>query len=169
MAGGEALDLGAGGDATHVGCAGRARAKQDVTPAARREVLRRDGGRCRVPGCRHATFVDVHHVEPRAEGGAHEPENLITLCAAHHRAIHAGRLQVERDGSSLCRFRHADGSDYGRPASAGIADLRAKAFRALRALGFRECEVRKALETTHVGTDLDLEGVVRASLQALAS
>jgi hypothetical protein len=37
------------------------RAKQDVPPAVRREVLRRDRHRCQVPGCTHANFVDVHH------------------------------------------------------------------------------------------------------------
>jgi hypothetical protein len=32
------------------------RARQDVPPAVRRAVLRRDGGRCVVPGCRHRDF-----------------------------------------------------------------------------------------------------------------
>ncbi len=65
-----------------------ARATQDVPPAVRRAVLRRDHHRCRVPGCRHARFVDLHHLETREEGGEHDPQNLITLCGAHHRAIH---------------------------------------------------------------------------------
>ncbi|HYJ09274.1 MAG TPA: HNH endonuclease, partial [Polyangiaceae bacterium] len=71
------------------------RAAQDVPPAVRRLVMRRDHGRCVVPGCKHATWVDVHHLQARAEGGAHGPENLITLCGAHHRALHKGRLRVE--------------------------------------------------------------------------
>jgi hypothetical protein len=37
------------------------RATQTIPPAGRRRVLARDAGRCVVPGCRHATFVDVHH------------------------------------------------------------------------------------------------------------
>jgi hypothetical protein len=39
----------------------RTRAKQTIPPALRREVLRRDGGRCRVPGCRHATLMGASH------------------------------------------------------------------------------------------------------------
>ena len=34
------------------------RATQTIPPAVRRHVLRRDHGRCVVPGCRHATYVD---------------------------------------------------------------------------------------------------------------
>ncbi|MFZ5894883.1 MAG: HNH endonuclease [Myxococcota bacterium] len=69
--------------ATHV----RQRASQTIPPAVRREVMRRDNGRCVVNGCRHATFVDAHHPKPRSEGGQHEPDNLVCLCAAHHRAV----------------------------------------------------------------------------------
>jgi hypothetical protein len=58
-----------------------ARAVQDVRPALRRLVHRRDHGRCVVPGCRHVAWLDVHHLQAREEGGGHEPENLITLCA----------------------------------------------------------------------------------------
>src|SRR5205814_10620580 len=38
------------------------RAHQHTRPAARRTVVRRDGGRCVVPGCRNAIFVDIHHI-----------------------------------------------------------------------------------------------------------
>src|SRR6185503_12614972 len=70
------------------------RAPQAVPPATRRSVLRRDHHRCRVPGCAHATFVDVHHVETRADGGDHDADNLLTLCGAHHRAVHEGTLRI---------------------------------------------------------------------------
>jgi hypothetical protein len=40
---------------------GGSRARQDVPPAVRREVFRRDGGRCVVPGCRHGTLIDASH------------------------------------------------------------------------------------------------------------
>jgi hypothetical protein len=53
------------------------RAKQAIAPALRRAVLARDQHRCRVPGCTHATFVDVHHVQPRSEGGRNEASNLL--------------------------------------------------------------------------------------------
>jgi hypothetical protein len=59
---------------THVGAS--TRATQSIPPALRRKVMRRDHERCVVPGCRHATFVDLHHVEARADGGMHDEENL---------------------------------------------------------------------------------------------
>jgi hypothetical protein len=59
---------------THVG--EPARATQSVPPTLRRKVMRRDHGRCVVTGCRHATFVDRHHVETRADGGGHDEDNL---------------------------------------------------------------------------------------------
>jgi hypothetical protein len=108
------------GDATtHVGREevprrrARRRAKQDVPPAVRRFVLRRDEGRCVFPGCRHATFLDIHHIEHKALGGDHHPDNLVTVCGAHHRAIHRGDVILEGSVSSGLRFRHADGSEYG--------------------------------------------------------
>jgi hypothetical protein len=60
------------------------RAKQGIPPALRRKVLRRDHRQCAVPGCRHCTFLDLHHIETREAGGQHEADNLITLCGAHH-------------------------------------------------------------------------------------
>jgi 5-methylcytosine-specific restriction endonuclease McrA len=59
-----------------------------IPPSVRREVLARDGHRCRTAGCGSARFLDVHHVGPRVDGGTNDPDNLITLCAACHRMIH---------------------------------------------------------------------------------
>ena len=94
----------------HVGT----RAKQDTPPAVRRAVMQRDHHRCRVPGCRNATFLDVHHLRLRSDGGAHVAANLIAVCSAHHDALHRGQLRTEGDADAL-RFLHADGRDYGQP------------------------------------------------------
>jgi 5-methylcytosine-specific restriction endonuclease McrA len=59
-----------------------------IPPSVRREVLTRDGHRCRTSGCGSARFLDVHHIQTRADGGSNDPDNLITLCAACHRMIH---------------------------------------------------------------------------------
>jgi hypothetical protein len=120
------------------------RAKQATPPALRRAVLARDHRRCRVPGCRNDIFLDVHHLELRSEGGRNDADNLITLCGAHHRAAHRGRLTVEGSATAM-RFRHADGSVYGRVMDAQALEARAKTFRALCGLGFREGEVRAVL------------------------
>jgi hypothetical protein len=39
-------------------------------------VSSRDNEARVVPGCRFRVFVDVHHIDPRAEGGSHDPDNL---------------------------------------------------------------------------------------------
>jgi hypothetical protein len=121
------------------------RAKQTTRPAKRRAAMQRDQRRCRVPGCCNATFVDVHHLTARADGGGDDIENLIALCAAHHRAAHRGELVIEGSTADSVRFLHADGSAYGEPRSVEAADVHAKVFKALCGLGFREGEVRRVL------------------------
>jgi hypothetical protein len=131
--------------AAKLGVPAHPRAKQNVPPAVRRAVLARDQHRCRVPGCTHATFVDVHHVRPRAEGGGHKPDNLITVCSAHHRASHRGELIIKREDSGVLSFRHADGTDYGHAVTPRVIDVHTKVFSGLRNLGFREREIRAVL------------------------
>jgi hypothetical protein len=151
-------------DAQHVG-SGR-RASQEVPPATRRAVLRRDRHRCRAPGCRHRAFVDVHHVEARQDGGGHDEGNLLTLCGAHHRAVHLGQLLITGCEAGGLRFWHADGSEYGQMPSSAQATAQARASRALRSLGLGEKDVRRALEHTHVGGD-SVEAIVREALRSL--
>jgi hypothetical protein len=127
----------------------RPRASQSIPPAVRRLVMRRDGGRCRAPGCRCATFLDIHHVIPRAEGGQHDPEQMLVLCGAHHRALHRGSLLIEGNATSGFHFLHADGSDYGSLLQSSPEPLAIEAnheaFLALRRLGFAETAVQQAL------------------------
>jgi len=93
---------------------------------------------------------------------------LITICGAHHRALHRGRLRAEGTPASGLTFRHADGSAYGRVGAPAVADAGAKAFQALRVLGFRESEVRWALgQLTHDGAAESVEAHVRACLLLL--
>jgi hypothetical protein len=154
---------------THVGRTASGRATQTIPCATRRLIVRRDGGRCRVPGCRAAVFLDVHHVFPRSEGGDHEPEHLLLLCGAHHRAVHGGQLFIEGSSVPGFVFRHADGSTYGGEVSPERASIMSDAFLALRSLGYGETESRLALSAlaTHVGRGAALDDVVRRALTAL--
>lgn len=79
-----------------------------IPPAIRRALAARDKG-CRVPGCTHSRFVDGHHVKHWAEGGETKLSNLVTLCRFHHRAVHEGRLVVERLDDGAWRFTTRDG------------------------------------------------------------
>ena len=145
-------------------------ARQDVPPAVRRAVLRRDHGRCRVPGCRSATFLDVHHVRARADGGSHERSNLATLCGAHHDAIHRGTLVMAGDADADLVFRHADGTDYGGVPVPAAQQQLAEAFVGLKTMGWKEREARQAIETVrpHVGHDEPLADVLRRCLAVLS-
>ena len=149
----------------HVG----ARATQTIPPSVRRAVIRRDQHRCRIPGCRNATFVDIHHIRARADDGDHHSDNLITLCGAHHRAAHRGKLVIDGTAGALL-VRHADGRAYGQAIQPRSAEIRAKTFAALRGLGFREREIRTVLDTMTRDIELreaSVERWLREALQRL--
>jgi hypothetical protein len=124
----------------------RQRARQDTPPAIRREVFWRDRGRCVVPGCRNASYVDLHHLELRSEGGGNDPDNLVLLCGAHHGALHRGRLQIDGKVSTGLSVRHADGTAYGCAPAPALVEASARAFAGLRNLGFSEKTARASLE-----------------------
>jgi 5-methylcytosine-specific restriction endonuclease McrA len=153
----------------HVGSEVR-RTTQSIPPALRRRVLARDGRVCRVPGCGNNLFLDLHHITPRAEGGANTAINLISLCGVHHRAIHVGSLLI-LGSAGAATFQHADGSAYGQTHDAGAIDLFAKVFSGLRNLGFPERDTRALVEQLrHEGSirSLDLQALLRVALQRLA-
>ena len=88
----------------------RARAVQDVTPATRKVVFARDQHRCRVPGCRSARNLEVHHIVHREHGGSHEPSNLALLCSGHHNAHHDGTLIIRGTADALEVIRLDEGA-----------------------------------------------------------
>jgi len=60
----------------------------------RARVLDRDKGHCQMPGCSRVA-AHVHHIRHRSLGGGDEPENLVSLCAAHHlHGVHRGWVKV---------------------------------------------------------------------------
>jgi hypothetical protein len=85
------------------------RRTRTIPQHARRRVLARDAHRCVVPGCTNRLWLDLHHLHRFAAGGDHGPENLVTLCSAHHRLHHEGRLALERIGAQELRIGFANG------------------------------------------------------------
>jgi hypothetical protein len=73
-----------------------------VPAAIRREVWKRDDGRCAFVGgegrCNERGFLECHHVVPFADGGETTAANLQLRCRAHN-AYEA----TERFGLSFCR------------------------------------------------------------------
>lgn len=55
----------------------------------RQQVLRRDGWRCQL--CGTMSNLEVHHQEFRSRSGDDSEENLLTVCAGCHAALHRVR------------------------------------------------------------------------------
>ncbi|HKA90452.1 MAG TPA: HNH endonuclease [Haliangiales bacterium] len=153
-------------DAQRVDDAGKA--TQDIPPATRRLVIRRQHGACAVPGCRGAVFTDVHHLRPRYEGGTHDADNLVVLCAVHHAALHRGAIVIEGAWSTGLRFTHADGSAYGSPARPRAAAMLSDVHQALTGMGFKDREARTMVAALgpHMGAagEMGLEAAIRRAL-----
>jgi hypothetical protein len=134
-------------------------------------VKHRDGGRCTVDGCRAATFLDVHHITPRADGGpSDDPEQLTLLCGGHHRALHFGSLVIRGKPSTGLTFEHADGTPYGSKRIHPLtADLHAQTYAALCRLGFRQTDARRAVDQLRRAPALPLtiDALLRAGLALL--
>ena len=62
----------------------------DISEKTREEVLERDSHECQV--CKRKDSLHLHHLIKRKNGGSHDAENLITLCASCHRHIETGDL-----------------------------------------------------------------------------
>lgn len=59
-----------------------------IPAAVRREVWKRDGGRCAFVGatgrCAETGFLEFHHVQPYAQGGEATADNIEIRCRAHN-------------------------------------------------------------------------------------
>ena len=169
----------------HVDGDGPARVSRTIPPAIRRQVWRRDRGRCVVPGCRATRFLHVHHVKARADGGDHDPRQLCLLCSGHHRALHAGTIRIRGEAPAFeIELAFDRAGARGGPAPPGQraaqVDDRAthvgrdpatpvgrEAVAALTGLGFGRGEAVAAV-TGAVGRGAaTLEAVIKAALVAL--
>ena len=77
----------------------RARIAKMRLVASAAVVRERDGGRCMV--CFSPRDVQVHHITFRSQGGDHDPENLVCLCADCHALVHARKLWLTGPASAL--------------------------------------------------------------------
>jgi len=68
--------------------------RQRIVPArTRRLVEDRDRG-CVFPGCQARGFLEVHHLDHWADGGATDLDRLVCLCPFHHDAHHRGEFTI---------------------------------------------------------------------------
>lgn len=56
----------------------------------------RDGFKCQFPYCRTTRLrsLTAHHITPACQGGTNDLDNLITLCDAHHKALHTEAIEA---------------------------------------------------------------------------
>jgi hypothetical protein len=87
----------------------RGKRSRNIPTRVRRAVMLRDRHRCGIPGCRNTIWLQLHHLHPFAAGGRHDERNLVSVCTAHHHAIHDGWLAVTRDGDGRIVVEHSDG------------------------------------------------------------
>jgi hypothetical protein len=144
-------------DANHLGrvdVAKPGRAKQDPPPRIRRAVMKRDRGRCCVPGCRSTRHLAVHHIVAREDGGDNSMENLCVLCWGHHNALHAGRLRIKGSAPDLT-------FEFEKPPLA-LDDKSRAVVQTLTRMGFDRATARGAVERaiTHVGEAIDAESLL---------
>ena len=66
--------------------------------ACREIVRKRDGGKCRIPGCIERA-TEAHHIVYRSKSKARrwDPANLVSLCREHHQLLHAGVIHISRN------------------------------------------------------------------------
>lgn len=65
-----------------------------ITPDRTRLLVEQRDGGCVIPWCRATNKLVIHHIEHWEHGGPTDTCNLATVCPAHHRAIHAGKLRM---------------------------------------------------------------------------
>ncbi len=129
------------------------RPSRTIPKAIRRKVKRRDHGRCQTPACRSSRNVDIHHIDPWALGGCHVVARLITLCEAHHLALHDGTLSIRIENGERI-FEREGRNNFTRVQRA------VETARALKDLGYAKGVIDDAVNRTrtHVGTgDLSVE------------
>ena len=99
-----------------------------IPAAVKREVWRRDEGQCAFVGtagrCRERGFLEFHHVQPYAAGGAATAANLQLRCRPHN----GYEASLFFGGEAPIRVREAR-LEYGDAAPASIGNSAAEAIR----------------------------------------
>ncbi|WP_082469142.1 HNH endonuclease signature motif containing protein [Sciscionella sediminilitoris] len=81
--------LGSDGEVLDMGCRDRT-----ASPKLRRRLIARDKG-CAHPDCdKPPALTQAHHIQHHTNGGLTVEDNMVLLCAHHHRMIHHTEWQV---------------------------------------------------------------------------
>ncbi|MEA5364865.1 DUF222 domain-containing protein [Amycolatopsis sp., V23-08] len=81
------------------------RLRRLISAGLRRALFLRDRG-CAFPGChRPPRHCQGHHIRHWSEGGPTDLNNLVLLCAHHHRLLHRSAWEVHIAADGLPEFR----------------------------------------------------------------
>jgi hypothetical protein len=83
--------------------------KSRVIPPAMRRALQQRDTCCQFPGCSANRYVDGHHIQHWADGGATKLNNLVLLCRHHHHKVHEGGFTLRRTSAGQLQFARPDG------------------------------------------------------------
>jgi hypothetical protein len=67
---------------------------------------------CRFPGCGARRFTHAHHIVWWDRGGSTDLDNLVLVCAFHHRLVHEHGWTVEREADGTVRWRAPNGTRH---------------------------------------------------------
>ena len=70
-------------------------ARKSLPLDIRLRILHEAGYVCGNTACRCIVTLDLHHLDPVAEGGPDDPNNLLALCPTCHRRHHNREIPVE--------------------------------------------------------------------------
>lgn len=148
-----------------------------VSREVRRQVFARDGEQCTFVGpdghrCSARSFLELDHIDPLGLGGASDVANIRVRCRSHNqlwaeqafgREHVAARRDFHRRKSSAAlagQLRAETAGDAQGSAHQGAALLESgnaldKVRLALKRLGFRDAEARRAVAELQCSTSLD--------------
>jgi len=84
-----------------------------------RQVRYRDR-ECRFPGCGAHRFTEAHHIVWWGRGGRTDLDNLLLICAFHHRLVHEHGWSIRREADGEVGWFHPDGARYRAGPSPGL-------------------------------------------------
>jgi len=134
---------------------------RNIPAHVKRAVWRRDGGRCTFVGptgrrCNARRFLEFDHIEPVARGGQASIAGMRLRCRVHN------QLEAERVFGKDCMDAKREDGRAGR-----TTEHAENVAAALRGLGFRAEETRRAIEHCAATHGITLEDQVRAALRFL--
>lgn len=102
--------------------------KRRMTPARRKRIIERHGGKCCYPGCETSDGLEIEHTVPIALGGRDDDDNLTAMCRYHH--AQKTRLDVKMIAKAKRIQARENGTRRERPkiASRGFDKTKTKGF-----------------------------------------